>query len=361
MRPRHPLFALWLLLLAGAGGGCKERQAPSLKLDLEAAREVGDFKARITTAAGDRAKIAAGTVQGGVLLWRLGSGVRRFVSSQEPDKAAPFHRGPVRGVGFSSQGVVSIGGKSAASWDATFMSRLKDIRGPQKLKAMAMAQDGQAVFFATDHGHVLRWDLQRSTATPVKSFDCGAAAVTPVRLQLPPEKRCPYGSHVLLDDDQSVCFYPVTVMLNHGGYLFRACRSGTLGKLHLKTRKVGWASAGHLRTLTPVGPEHVLLGRQDGRLDLYDPNAGTVIRKLLDKGPRPRAAATSDSLIAVAYKTKVLFWPANGNKPMASLRPPGPVAWIMLHRDPLEVRLLLKSGKLIAYRLKLTKSSSKGS
>ncbi len=301
-------------------------------------------------------RFAAGTTAGEVMTLTRQQAPQRLRLAPTPGAQAPegrqaLHDGQVSALAPWRRGVLSVGGHQVGAWDTAKGQLYREVRGPQQVTALAPEEGGRGAFFGTEQGHVLRWDLDKGSAMPVAGFTCGGAQVPPVRLQLPPDRRCPFGTHRVLDDGRAVCLYPVTNLLTHGGVLLRACRQGTLGKLQLQTRKLGWASAGHLRVLAAAGPGRVLLGREDGRLELYAPGTGEVFRKLRPGGPPPLAAHHAGSLLAVATAREVLLWEDASARPLARIMTPRPALAVSLREDGAAITLVLQDGAVVSHTL----------
>jgi hypothetical protein len=253
---------------------------------------------------------------------------------------------------FSSTGerLLSAGGRTAAFWDLTSTTLSRRVSGPQVLTVGDLAEDNRTAYFGTDHGSMLRWDTDQSTAQPLPDLACPALALPAPRLQLAENRRCPFGRYVETDAGLRACLYPVTALSLHRGLLARACREGALHLRDLGTGRQRGLSAGYLRTLTPVEPGHLLFGRGEGELRLYDPQSGKVVRELQPSGA-PDAAASMGDLIAVAQRGAIRVWAGPAAQAAAAVAAPRRAVWLGWQGSPLEIWSLSEDGNLAASRL----------
>ena len=363
---------LAMLLLALLLSGCKSppeggRAPASASVKITASRTLVSLGAEIAAVAADPGGLlAAGSIKGQVvLILPSASGAARVTpleaftpKGDAPDAGPPqkrlLHPGGVAALAFSRDGnkLVSVGGKNAALWDVKKRALVVDVGGPQNITSVIPGAQDNAVFFATDQGHVLRWDLAKKVPDAVPDFFCGASTVPSARLRLPASRRCMYGVYQRSQKGVHVCLYPVTELMLHGDLLVRACRSGNMGMLNLKTRKTSYYMSGYVRAMTSLGSELLLLARDDGQLRLYRPRTGKVDRTLKMKG-KPEVAVASVKLIAVSRLDGILIWSADGGKALAAIKTPSPTVWMRLQGDELQV--MMKSGEMVGHKLALGK------
>lgn len=347
----HRLLLLATILVCSAS--CKKKADPPLRLKVGPPRLHVDLGVPVTAGLlGPNNLLAAGTSKGVVLLATVGSTAVHTMGGK------PGHDGPIRALAFSPGGdrLLSAGGHTVVYWDARSRAEIRRVQGPQGLTSAVLDAVNNRAYFATDQGHVMRWRLDQQGADGIKAFSCGATRVYPARMQLPKERRCPYGTYLEPTPDTPVCAYPVTHLLLMGRKLVRACREGTLGILDLETHKTSWAMAGHLGAIAAVSPDLLVLAEAKGAIHLYHP-AHRKELSLLTPGGHPRAAASSGELIALAFKGHVRLWHRDHAAALASLPVNKPVVWLGLQRWPPRLDLLLGSGKLI--RRNVTISPSK--
>jgi hypothetical protein len=323
---------------------CEEENRSPVRVRTGAPRLVLDLKLRVASgAAGPGGIFVAGTPKGEVVLATPGKAPARVGEGRT-------HEGPVNVVQISGDGrrLLSIGGKTAALWDLQTRRLVRQVRGPQVITSGALHPDGRLAFFGTDQGHVLRWPLDRASAGGVKGFACGGTRVLPARMQLPEKERCPYGTYLEPPEGPPACLYPVTHLVFLPKTLARACRTGDGAILELTSRAVRYFAAGHLRTLTPVGPD-LLLGRAEGQLRLYRPAERKVIRSFAPEG-EPSAAASDGQLVAVAQRGAIRLWHRDHARPVAGpLSVDRRVVWLGLAGH--ELRALLEDGRVLGYRV----------
>ena len=362
---------LALMLLALLFAGCKSSDRPSDKTTAPAASasvkiiasrnlvSVGSKIAAVT--AGPKGLLAAGSITGQVMLLEPSAEgaakvtvLQAFTKGGGPDAGPPkkriLHPGGVAALAFSRDGakLVSVGGKTAALWDLKTRALVLDVVGPQGITSVIPGLADGVVFFGTDQGHLLRWDLSKTVPDAVPRFACGANQLPSARLRLPVSRRCVYGTYHVSKKGIHVCFYPTTGLLLFGDLLVRACRSGNMGLLNLKTRKATYHMSGYVRAMAALGGDALLLAREDGKLQIYAPRAGKVTRTLKMKG-KPLAAAASDRVMAVARQDGVLLWSTGGTRVLAAVKTPAPAVWLRLVGGELQV--MLKSGKLVGHKL----------
>ena len=113
----------------------------------------------------------------------------------------------VTALAFAAKGkqLVSVAGKEGTVWDTASLKQINQLKGPQSITTLAIDPSGKVAYFGTDQGHVMRWDLSISSAEPMARFPCGAAVVPPARMQLPPAKRCRFGTYFKSPDGQHAC------------------------------------------------------------------------------------------------------------------------------------------------------------
>lgn len=349
MDRRRMLSTLTLVLaaLVLTGCRCEEEGRSPVRVRTDAPRLILDLKLRVASgAAGPGDLFVAGTPKGEVLLATGAGQAPARVGEDRP------HDGPVTVVQISGDGrrLLSIGGKTAALWDLQARRLVRQVRGPEVITAGALHPAGQIAFFGTGQGHVLRWPLDRPSAQGVKGFACGGTRVLPARMQLPEKERCPYGTYVEPPEGPPACLYPVTHLVFLPKKLARACRTGDGAILELESRGVRYFAAGHLRTLTPVGPD-LLLGRAEGQLRLYGSAQRKVIRSLAPDG-EPSAAVSDGQLVAVAQRGAIRLWHRDHSRAVGELAVDRRVVWLDLRRN--ELRALLEDGRLLAYRVTVT-------
>ncbi len=364
---------LAILLLALLLSGCKHEQdnrppppPPASSVKIASSRTLIDMGSKISALAmGPGGMYAAGSIKGQVTLLTRGAkgaldkaALEAFTEPKGPDAGPPkkraLHPGGVAALAFSRDGskLVSVGGKTAALWDLKTRKLVVDLVGPQTITSVIPGPERGVVFFATDQGHVLRWDLSKRAPDAVPKFACGANQVPPARLRLPVSKRCVYGTYHVSKKGVHVCFYPTTGLLLHGDLLVRACRSGNMGLLNLKTRKTTYHMSGYVRAMADLNSGALLLARDDGKLHVFDPASNKIVRRLKMKG-KPLAAAASDRILAVARQDGVLLWSVSGgDKVVAAVKTPTPAVWLRLEGDELQV--MHKGGTLVAHKLSIT-------
>ncbi len=358
---------LVIMLLALLFSGCKSGEEtkgppPARGVKITSSEVLAKVGAKVSAAAaGPGALFAVGTTKGKVLLFELTPGkavepveLEAFYDKTAgvdagPPKKRPLHAGGVSGLAFSGkERLVSVGGTTAALWDLSKRKLISAPSGPQGLTTVIRAVSLGEVFFATDQGHVLRWDLSKKAAKAVPGFFCGSTQVPPARLRLPASRRCKYGVYHVSKKGVHVCHYPANALMLHDGQLVRACRSGNMALLDLKTRKSHFYMSGHVRALASLSGGELLIAREDGELRVYHPGEGKVRRTMKLKG-RPRAAAASERLALVARDDGVLIWPLGGDKVLGAVKTPSPTVWMRMVGD--ELQLMLKNGDLVSHKL----------
>ena len=359
--------ALALALLALLMSGCKSPpETPRISVKLASSDDLAAAGVKLSAAAAGPGKLlAAGTVKGKVLLLQSAGapGARREVvwlvartrpggPDAGPPKERLLHRGGVSALAFSKDGkqLVSVGGKTAAVWDVGQRKLLKDVVGPQGITTVTAGRRPGVVYFATDQGHVLRWELEKRAPDALPKFACGASQLPSPRLNLPAEKRCPFGTYHVSKGIHA-CFYPATGLMLRDEVLVRACRSGNLGMLNLRTRTTTYHMSGFLRAMAAVDQRRLLLARDDGKLEIYDLQTRKATRSLKMTG-KPLAAAATDRLLAVGAAEQVLIW-SGGPRPALAIRTGTPPVWLGLSADVLQV--MTEDGKLVAHKLTLGK------
>lgn len=361
---------LVIMLLALLFSGCKrgeETEAPpppATAVKITNSKVLAKVGTKVSAAAaGPGDLFAVGTTTGQVLLLKLTPGkaaeqvpleafyVQKAGVDAGPPKKRLLHTGGVTGLAFSGKDrLVSVGGRTAALWDLTKRALISAPTGPQGLTTVIRAVGLGEVFFATDQGHVLRWDLTKKAAEPVKGFFCGSSQVPPARLRLPASRRCVYGVYHVSKKGVHVCHYPANALLLHDGQLVRACRSGNMSLLDLKTRKSRFYMSGYVQTMASLSAGELLLARDDGELRVYHAGEGKV-RRTMKLGGRPRAAAASERLALVARDDAVLIWPLGGDKVLGAVKTPSPTVWMRMVGD--ELQLLMKDGDLVSHKLEV--------
>ena len=354
---------LVILLLALLLSGCKsstENRAPAVaSVKITASRNIAELGSEVkAAAAGPGGLLAAGSIKGQVMLFSPGTAkvttLEAFAKKgSAPDAGPPkkksLHPGGVSALAFSAGGskLVSVGGRTAALWDLKKRELIVDIVGPQGITTVIPGRTGTEVYFATDEGHVLHWDLAKKVPEALPGFFCGSSQVPQARLRLPVSRRCVYGTYHVSKKGIHVCHYPATGLLLRDNLLVRACRSGNMALLDLTTRKITFHMSGHLRAMTVLG-DALLLARNDGQLQVYEPKVHKVTRTLKIKG-KPLAAAASDTFLAVAQKDGVLLWSVGGAKVLAAVKTPTPAVWLRFAGDELQV--MMSSGTLVGHKL----------
>jgi WD domain, G-beta repeat len=341
--PRVLPLLLSLLVYAG----CKSPKAP-IEVTAGAEQVQLELKTPITCGIGGPGGIAAGTKQGAVLFAKVGGAARTL-----GDPKAPLHAGAITALDLSADGkhLLSGGGKTVVYWDTRRGEKVRQLRGPQPITSAALYPTGNAAFFGTDQGHVLRWRLDQKGADGIKAFACGGARVHTARMNLPIASRCrPYGTYFETPAGMHICLYPVTRLLRSGDVLLRACRSGTLGFLDLKKQSTEFYQAGHLSAFAAVGRDRVLLGRADGKVQLY--RRGELKPQVLAAaGKAPAAVAADRDLLAVAAGGVIHLWHREHATVVASLKIPAgrTVRWLGLKGRALQA--LYDDGRLVRREL----------
>ena len=338
--------------MALALSGCSKKapeQGP-LKVSLAAPVELTRVKGVATSAArASDGRLAVGAEDGRLRV--LAADLRAGILELEghPGEA-------VAALAFAGGGelLVSVAGKEGAVWDLRRKVRIRDLKGPQPITALAVGPEGKEAFFGTDQGHVMRWDLSTSKAVPIPRFPCGATGVPPARMQLPPASRCRYGTYFQTPEGQHACLYPVTLLVVREGKLFRACREGTLASRGLAGGELTWFTAGHLSLLTPMPPDLMLQGKVEGQLNVYSSGQNKLLRALAAPMKKPLAAAATARLLAVAQEGgQILVWSRPGKAPAATVQGPPGVIW--LHLSDGELRYLARDGRVISHKIELEK------
>ena len=326
----RPSPALTLAMLAGLGaallvgliglllGGCKSNKPePGPRtVQVGAPKELARTPGKATAAHMSGAGILAVGLESG--------GVERIPTGGDTAKAplspSMTMDAPVAALVHAGERLLVAADKSVVLWDPVKGARLKDVTGPQQITALAVDGKGKVAFFGTDQGHVLSWDLARRGAEAVAGFPCGATGIAPARLQLPPSKRCKFGTYFQSPDGQHACLYPVSHLLVQGDRLLRACREGTLAARELSAGKnAGWFTAGHLAALAHLPPDRLLLARQEGQLNIYSPGDNKLIHALVAPAVPPLAAAASEHLLVVFQGAEARIWSRPGRKPAATV------------------------------------------
>ncbi len=344
---------LLAIALAALPGGCKQAPAaPTLRVQVGAARTQLELREPVVAfAAGPGELFAAGTAKGEVVLHAKGAAPRRLEA---------VHDGPVVALAFAADGsgLLSAGGRVAAWWDLPAGKLAHKVQGPQQLTAAALRErpGGLEVYFGTAQGSMLRWDPSTTRATPLRDLACPAWPVNAEKRTAPEAERCPYGTYVEAEDGSgAACVYAVTAIGVAGVELARACREGSLHLRDLASGKGNGATAGFLRTLTPLQGGRWLLGRDEGELRVFDAGSRAVVKELRPSGT-PDAAAASGELLAAAHGGVVRLWQTSGpaREPAASVEVSGRVVWLQLQGAPPLLRVLDGRGRLSAYSLTLS-------
>lgn len=336
-----------LLLLLLIAAGCKSERPPPLSVTVGQAQVLARAGARVTAATARGELYVAGTADGDVLLLTPGGRPRTLAAEDKGVKLR--HAGGVSALALLKGGrMVSVGGRLALAWDVSSGRHLRDLGGPQGLSAVSASPDDGVAYFATDQGHLLRWDTAKRAAEGVGWFSCGATQIPSGRLRLPVSKRCPYGTHLVSKKGLPVCLYPATGLLLHHGVLVRACRSGNLGWLALAKHKASYLVAGHLRGMASVDRETLLLARQDGKVNLLHLPSKKVTL-VQDTGGRPRALAVSGRLLAAALKDRIILWERGVARPLVTVPTPARAIWIGLR--PKALLAILRTGELVSLPL----------
>jgi len=413
---RHAATLLSLQILQG-GCTCGERSTPPVVVEVEIAPTLLlELKQSVTCAdRGAGGRLVAGTSSGQILLVRRRGDPAASLQS-EPVRAGPVTHVELSDDG---RRLLSVHGEVVALWDLDRGELLRRVQGPQPVTAALLLPGGEAALFGTSQGHVLRWDgtspraaiglpdrarrsnrnhrqgatrahtggtqprsdtacdfegesgdgrqtVRRSRARPIRGFACGGTQVPRARMRLPAKKRCPYGAYVEPDEGPVACLYPVTQLVLLGrGRVLRACRTGEAALIELATRRLSFLSPGHLGTLTPVGDDLLLLGRADGKLRLYDLSQRKVVRELAPAGA-PSVSASDKTLIAAVQGTRLRLWHRDHPQAVGEARLPGEAVWLELGpvrargggpsaRDTRLAAVLLKDGRLLEYRLKVSR------
>ena len=331
------------LALALSGCSKKEPSPGPLEVTLAAPTELTRVEGVATAAAlGPDGRLAVGAMDGRLRLLPADLNDKPKLMAGHPGHA-------VSALAFAAKGeqLVSVAGKGAAVWDLTSLKQVNQIEGPQGITALAVVPPGKVAYFGTDQGHVMHWDLAVSVAKPVERFPCGATAVPPARMQMPPSKRCRFGTYFRSPDGQHACLYPVSALLARGKRLFRACREGTLANRELPGEKTAWFTSGHLSLMMPMPPDLLLLGRAEGQLNVYEPGQNKLVRTLAAPAKKPLAGAATDKLLVVAMEGELLIWSRPGKAHAARLKTPPGVLWVHLTNERL--RYLAKDGRIISH------------
>jgi len=334
-----------LLLLGGCR--CDEQRRATPPSSLQPPRVRLELGRRVSAADQAGQLLAAGTPEGEVLLMSRAPDGSGLVVLR--DGEGQVHDGAVTRVQLDRDGgrLLSLGGHVAAVWDTRARKLLRRVSGPQLLTAGALLPGGDAVFFGTSQGHVLRWEVSSPQAAAVAHFACGGTRVPPARLRLPEKQRCTYGHYVETPEGPPACLYPVTqLLLLDDRHLARVCRTGEAAVMELGSRRLSFFSPGHLAALAPVpGPgRRLLLGRADGELRLFSLAERKVIRTLEPTG-KPAAAAAGGALVAAVQGRTLRLWHPEEPRPVARVELPGPAIWLRL--VPGEVDALLADGRLL--------------
>lgn len=318
---------------------------PPLHLQLGTKQLMGDFHEAVTIGAmASNGTFAAGTRQGKIII-------------HEPSRkkstlgSVSVHDGPLSALAFSADGqyLFSAGGHSAASWALPSLKLLHQIRGPQIITAGAITNHSKPVaYFGTAEGHMLRWDLISSRAEALANFACAGSFLSRAEMQLPENRRCPFGTYVEPKQGPPMCAYLVSVLFANKTTVARACREGTLGILNVPSNTRSWFLAGHLVTLNQVTPNLFLLGRADGELRLYQTDTKKIVAQLDPRGA-PEAATTFKDFIAIAQKNAIRIWPTGGGPVIATIARQIRTVWLGVGPSSSELWVLGENGRLEAY------------
>lgn len=335
------------------------------KVELKTTRTLADFGQKLTAGAVHReSTIVGGTHRGALLMIQGGEAKFQVLSPAPPtkehtaDSPRPLHHGPISALSLSGDGrrLLSLGGKAAAIWDLPGRRMIRQLRGPQKLTAGALAEDGATAYFATEGGHVLSWSADRSNASAMEGFNCTNWKVTPAQMKLPPERRCKFGIFMEPEGGPPMCSYPVTAVLLHRGTLVRACREGSLGLYDLTRKQRTGFLAGHLSSITALDHDRLLLARRDGKLKIYHIGTKELSGELESRGV-PTATASSSRIIAVAKKGTIDLWAAKIQGQPLSIPVESKVIWLGFPVSPLRIVALMEDGRLVAYSLQVVPRS----
>ncbi len=343
------LVAVAALLL----GGCnKKGDALPLTVKVSAAVEEARAPGEATAAAlSPEGTLAVGLEDGGiVLLSQNGEG------KGKPPKPEFRMDGAIRALAFAatSARLVSAAGKAVVLWDVPSKKQLKDVTGPQEVTALTVDPNHETAYFGTDQGHVMRWELSKRGAEAMAGFPCGATGIAPARMQLPPSRRCKFGTYFHSPDGQHACLYPVNWLLVRDGRIYRACREGTFASKKVGGKKTAWFTSGHLSMLTFMPPDRLLLGRKEGKLNVYSTKENKLLSTLTAPTLEPLAGDATEKLLAVAQGGEVRIWTLPAKDPAATIKVPPGLVWLQLTGQRL--RYLARDGRVISHKIEVKSS-----
>ena len=240
------------------------------------------------------------------------------------------------------------------------------LRGPQTLTVGVLGPAGREAFFGTDRGYVMRWRVDRHEAQPMSGFRCRVHMVSPARIGLPKDRRCPHGTYDTNRRGQGYCAYPATHLTRRGTRLAVACRDGYVNVLDLPTRRQRYRFAGALGGLAFVAAQKLVFVRRDGRIQLYDDaetDNDASLRDIATFGRGAGIAAAAGELIAISTQARITLLPVSGGRPAGVLRLAATPVWVGLKISGTRGTLttILKDGQVLRYPFTLHRVSKKAS
>ena len=344
---------------------CNRPARQAIRLSVSPPETVVSMGVRVRIASMHRnTQLIAGTDDGGLLLTDFRDRSVRWLHRGETtgvdDKLAEGATSPknhdrfVTALALSDDGstLLSASGSTIVWWDLSKRTPIKRLSGPHLITGAVFAPSGEAALFSTLQGHVFHWRLKDSEAELVKRFSCGATQVLPERLNLPKQKRCPYGTFVESEAGQPLCAYAVTQLVRSGSFIGRACREGVVGLLDYRDRSIKFLTAGALRTISLVQNKTLLAGRLDAELRIYNLESKPTYRDLQPRSAYHCTTIAQQLAAACAGKTlRIWHWSTETLLYQATLSKP-PV-WMSFSNKLTRLNLLLRDGRFITYKIAL--------
>ena len=162
---------------------------------------------------------------------------------------------------------------------------------------------------------------------------CRVHMVSPGRLSMPPNRRCPHGTYDTNRKGQGYCAYPPTQLRRRGAELALACRDGYTHIVDLQSKKARYRLSGALGGLAFADEGKLLFGRLDGRLQLYDSTVDDVddsTRELFGLRQPVYALGARGELFGVGTKRSVTLLHQRGKSALGALRVSAPPLWVGL-------------------------------